>query len=302
MTHPSKVIVYQVTNIKNNKIYIGASIRDIKYTKYSHKFFSNKHNFYGMDKRPIYQAMKKHGFYNFMYNVMGEFQSKDEAYEFKEGCIAELNTMNPKYGYNCTTGSLYNYKVNKETSEKMSEGQINSDFVQTDEMKRSKSETMKNHWKNPTEKMLQDRYNQKHQIGSRDIRGKKNPMYGKGLKGKDNPMYGVRGEDHHSYGIPLTQEHKNKISKKNKIRAFERKHKKLDMLKGRTEKECIKCKKTKPLNMYGKREKRLDKLSSSCKECERKRSIIKYYKNISPNKNKTRNRYGHLIKNVIEGK
>ena len=124
MTHPSKVIVYQVTNLKNNKIYIGSTTRGLKLTKCFHKSASIKdsHRNKDGDSRPIYKAIKKYGFYNFMYNTMAEFESKKDAYEFKEVCVVEFNAMNPKYGYNCTTGSLNKgYKFNQETRGKMSE-------------------------------------------------------------------------------------------------------------------------------------------------------------------------------------
>ena len=58
---------------------------------------------------------------------------------------------------------MFGKKHSKEVRENMRLGQLNSDFVQTDEMKKRKSETMKKHWKNPTEQMLKDAYNKKHQ-------------------------------------------------------------------------------------------------------------------------------------------
>ena len=90
MTHPSRgnIIVYQATNLKNNKIYIGSTIKTLKETQWHHKHCANKG-----DSRPIYQAMNKYGFYNFIYNIMGEFQSKEEAYKFKEECIKEYKTI-----------------------------------------------------------------------------------------------------------------------------------------------------------------------------------------------------------------
>ena len=112
-----KTMVYQTTNLKNDKIYIGYTTMGLKQTKFSHKSCANRG-----DSRPIYEAIKKHGFYNFIQTAIEEFQSQDEAYEFKEACIMEFNSMNPKYGYNCTTGSLYKgYKMNKETKARLSE-------------------------------------------------------------------------------------------------------------------------------------------------------------------------------------
>tara|TARA_Y100000593_G_scaffold65282_1_gene120331 strand:- start:178 stop:1119 length:942 start_codon:yes stop_codon:yes gene_type:complete len=297
-----KTTIYQATNLKNNKVYIGSTIRSLKETKFHHESCTNR----GVS-RPLYDGMRKHGFYNFLYNTMEEFQSQDEAYEFKEVCIAGLNAMNPKYGYNCTTGRLDRYKMNKETREKISEiqtgkimpesfvklmkervgkkhpmfgkkrskkvrenmrlGQLNSDYVPSEETKKKTSEKMKKRWKNPTEKMLKDAYNKKHQLGSRDRRGKKNPMYGKGMKGKDNPMYGVTGKDHPNYGTTISKEQINLMQKgQEKYREKRRKE-----ALARTEKKCNKCNNILNFNMFYKNRSSLDGVDYHCKECDKKR-------------------------------
>ena len=338
------VTIYQTTNLKNNKIYIGSTTRGIKFTKYSHKSASivDSHKNKNGDLRPIYKAIKKYGFYNFMYNKMAEFDSKKDAYEFKEACIMEFNAMNPKYGYNCTTGSLdKGYKMNKETKAKFSEsfkgkkmpeswkiwlkneiknnpnkyhsfkkgykhteeakanmrlGQKNSSYIHTEEHKRKIGIASKKVWLD--EKFKQKMIKKHKEMGR--WKGKDNPFYGKGRKGKDNPMYGRTGALHHMYGKTISKEQKIKVFKsRDKYRAKKRKEI-LEVIKNRTEKKCIKCKETKSLDMYGKNKARMDKLESWCRECERKRGRINYYKNISPNKIK--NRYGCLIKDVIEGK
>ena len=51
----------------------------------------------------------------------------------------------------------------------------------------------------------------KNEVTSKRSKGKNNPMYGK--KGKDSPNFGKKGKDNPNFGIPLTQEHKNNISK-----------------------------------------------------------------------------------------
>ena len=248
MDHPSKgnFVVYQATNLKNNKIYIGSTIRTLKETKYSHKHCANKG-----DSRPIYQAINKHGFYNFIYNIMGEFQSKDEAYEFKEVCVKEFNAMNPKYGYNCTTGRLDKYVMNKQTRERISKiqegkimpkdwviwlkdqiknnpnkyksfkkgykhteeakanmrlGQLNSDYIQTEEIKKRKSETMKRRWKEPA--VIEKMKNRKRSPITEETRKKMSIAN----SGKNNSMYGIRGKDHPCYGRIMSEEQKQKMA------------------------------------------------------------------------------------------
>ena len=325
------ITVYLMENLKNNKIYIGCTSQGIKAIKFHHKSNGRK-----ISKRnsPIDKGMKKYGFCNFRYSIIGEFQSLEDAYKTKEACIKESKAMNPKYGYNCTTGRLDKFKMNKETKLKLSNasigktmpesfikfmservgekhpafgikrskevrenmklGQLNSDYVQTEEVKNRKSETMKRRWKEPA--VIEKMKNRKRGMVTEETRRKLSIA----SSGKNNAMYGIRGESHHFFGKQHDNNTKNKISKKNKIHALKRKEKKLELLKGRTEKECIKCKEIKPLNMYGKNSNSLDKLSYLCKECERKRSIAKYYKYKSPNK--VRNRHGYLIKDILEGK
>ena len=332
-----KIKVYQITNLKNNKVYIGSTTLSMKKTQWYHKSHGTKFKNYKGQSRPLYKAIKKHGFYNFIYNVIGEFQSRNEAYEFKEACIEEFNLMNPKYGYNCTTGRLDKWKLNKETRERISEiqtgkvmpeswkiwlkneiknkpdkyktlqkgykhtkkarknmrlGQLNSDYVPSEETKNKTSETMKRRWKEP--EIIEKMKNRKRGIITEETRKKLSIAN----SGKNNPMYGRRKEDHPSYGTTMSEEQKKKIAIGRKKYIAKKKKEMLKVIKNRTEKKCKKCKKIKSLDMYGKNNARLDKLESWCIECERKRGRIKYYKNISPNK--VRNRYGHLIKDVIK--
>ena len=262
-------------------------------------------------KTPFHRALIKYGEYRFIYSVVDTFLSKDAAYAFKEALIQLYCTTNPQYGYNCTTGGLrtykmtpetknrmsivatgkkmpasfvrlmkerigilhpsFGYKHSKESRENMRQGQLNSDYVITDEHKRKTSDTMKKRWENPTEKMLNDSYNKTHQIGSRDIRGKKNPMYGKGMKGENNPMYGRTGELNPNYGKPISAERKQKMKEGRERYQAERRRMALEKNKTLTEKKCIHCKEVKPLNMFHKSKKLLDGHAGHCKICDRAR-------------------------------
>tara|TARA_Y100001973_G_C5181396_1_gene325145 strand:+ start:797 stop:1699 length:903 start_codon:yes stop_codon:yes gene_type:complete len=293
-----KTMVYQATNLKNDKIYIGSTTVGLKKTKFFHKSCADRG-----ESRPIYMAIKKHGFYNFIYNAIGEFQSKSAAYEFKEACIIELNAMNPKYGYNCTTGRLDKFKMNKETREKISEiqtgktmpesfvkfmkervspligykhtqeakknmrlGQLNSDFVKTDEMKKRQSETMKKRWKEPD--VIEKMKNRKRGKVTEETRKKLSIAN----SGKNNAMYGVKGKDHHLYGTTISKKQINLMQKgQEKYREKRRKE-----ALARTEKKCNKCKEIKPLDMFYKSKKNLDGLDYHCRDCEKLRKK-KYY-------------------------
>ena len=73
-----KTMVYQTTNLKNDKIYIGSTIVGLKKTKYFHKSCADRG-----ESRPIYKAIRRYGFYNFIYNTMAEFDSMEDTYKLK---------------------------------------------------------------------------------------------------------------------------------------------------------------------------------------------------------------------------
>ena len=188
------------------------------------------------------------------------------------------------------------YKHTEEVREIMRQGQLNSDYVQSEESKKRTSETMKERWREPTEQMLKDAYNKKHQIGSRDIRGKKNPMYGKGMKGKDNPMYGKPAWNR---GVPMTEENKQKLQEGREKHRRKATKELAGKYKNRTEKKCTQCNKVKPVNEFDKSyNNSIDPFIARCKPCEKVRAREKYYRLRSPNKIK--NRFGKLIKDVIQ--
>ncbi len=300
------MIIYEITNIKNNKMYIGSTSVGIKYTKQSHKSFSDRGH-----SRPLYDAMKKHGFYNFIYSIAGDFDSKEDAYKFKEAFILEFNTMNPEYGYNCTTGSLNKgYKMNKQTKEKISKshtgktmpeswkiwmknqiknnpnkyksfkkgykhteearanmrlGQKNSDYVQTEEIKKRKSVTMKKRWTEP--ETIERMKNRVRSPITEETRKKMSIAQ----SGKNNAMYGVTGKDHWAFGKKICKEHYNKLSIGRKKYYENKRKEKLEEIKDRTEKKCNKCNQILSLSMFYKSKSNLDGLDYYCKDCDKKR-------------------------------
>jgi len=258
-------------------------------------------------KSPFHKALIKYGEHRFIYSIIDTFLSKEDAYAFKEELIQLYCTTNPQYGYNCTTGGLRTYKMTRESKirmsivntgkkmpdsyvklmkarigelhpsygktpskkarENMRQGQLNSDYIRTDEQNRKTSETMRKRWQEP-ETMLK-MANRK----LRDISGKNNPMYGVSRKGKDNPMYGRTGKLNPNYGNPITPEHKQKLKEGRERYQAERRRIALEKNKTLTEKKCVHCKEIKPLDMFHKSKKLLDGHVGHCKICDRKRKI-----------------------------
>ena len=73
----------------------------------------------------------------------------------------------------------------------------------------------------------------------------------------------------------------------------------VEKYKNRTQKKCTKCGEVKPVNEFDKSYNSIDPIIAKCKPCEKIRAREKYYRLRSPNK--TKNRYGKLIKDVIKG-
>ena len=231
------MIVYMATNTKNGKVYICLTTRKFSLTISIQKSCARRGS-----TIPFHEAIRKYGEHNFIWQILEKCQSISELYATKEQYIIDYNSMDSRLGYNCTTGGIHftmndetcekirqsrlgfimpeetrgkirafmlsNLNTNRgrkfsdEAKENMRLGQLNSDYVQSEESKTKTSETMKKRWKEP--EVIKKMANRK----LRDISGKNNPMYGKDRSGKNNPMYGKKP---HNYGVPMTSEQKDKL-------------------------------------------------------------------------------------------
>jgi group I intron endonuclease len=98
--HQFKGIVYQVTNIMNNKIYIGQTTANFeKYIKSQMNSALKKDS-----KRIFWRAIKKYGIENFIWEQIVTCYSREEL-DIKEEEYIWLNNSNDKnYGYNIRPG------------------------------------------------------------------------------------------------------------------------------------------------------------------------------------------------------
>jgi hypothetical protein len=101
--------VYKVTNIKNNKIYIGKTSKNIE------KYISNHFNlaFKEVDiknnsYRPFYNAIREYGKENFIYSILVECDNNKLLNILESFFIQEYDSCNPKIGYNIGTGGKHN--------------------------------------------------------------------------------------------------------------------------------------------------------------------------------------------------
>lgn len=308
--------VYQATNLKNNKIYFGVTSRPLKYAIWSHRAMAKAtmrrmklKPTSIMSKTPFHKALMWYGEHNFNYSIVDVVPLKNNAYANKEILIQQYDTMNPEYGYNCTTGGNESYNMSsecrnrmsisftgkkmpdsyvklmkarigelhpgygkalsKKARENMSKGQLNSDYVRTDEHKRKTSETMKKRWQEPEiiEKMAKRKWPEVTEETRRKL--------SKAKSGKNNAMYGRTGKLNPNYGIPITPENKQKLKEGRERYQAERRRIALEKNKTLTEKKCIHCKEIKPLDMFHKSKKLLDGHAGHCKICDRKRKLFR---------------------------
>jgi hypothetical protein len=330
------MIVYKATNCLNDKVYIcvsGRTLNDavsirISRARAKPRKMKLKDAYTGKD--PFSKAVLRHGEHNFKFETLHMNVSQKKAYKLKKQYIKEYNAMDPEYGYNCTTGGMESFKNaphvierqaeantgktmpesyvkwvrarvgelhpsfgikhSEEIRARMSQAQKDSDYVHTEEHRRRIGASAKKVW---ADKEFKEKMIQKHKDMGR-WGGKKNPMYGKGRKGKDNPMY---GKPSWNRGVPMTEENKQKLQEGREKHREKVNRELVEKYKNRTEKKCTKCGEVKPVNEFDKSYNSIDPIIGKCKPCERIRSREKYYRLSSPNK--TKNRYGKLIADII---
>lgn len=111
------MIVYLVTNLINNKQYVGFTTKSLEERKKKHVLDSNnkniKHHFYLFKL-----AIRKYGIENFKWEIIKEYNNLQDCLEGEKVYIRFYNTISPN-GYNLTEGGRGGVPSN-ETKEKIS--------------------------------------------------------------------------------------------------------------------------------------------------------------------------------------
>lgn len=111
-------VIYKITNLVNNKIYIGQTINSIDKRLKKHLSQVNCTNICSA----LYSAFKKYGKENFIIEIVinGEY-SKEELNQLEMFYIKKFNSLSPN-GYNLQSGGnsfMVVESVKKQTSEKL---------------------------------------------------------------------------------------------------------------------------------------------------------------------------------------
>jgi group I intron endonuclease len=128
-------IIYKITNIKNDKIYIGQTIRGflVRYLEHKNAIRRGKNRDY-----PIYEAFKKYGFNYFKFEIIDHADTIEELNNKEINYISYYDSMNK--GYNLNEGGN-NSIPSKETRKKMSEARKGK--KRTEEQKKRMSDAKK---------------------------------------------------------------------------------------------------------------------------------------------------------------
>jgi len=129
-----KFYIYVITNIVNNKQYVGKTV-DVKDRWRCHK--KNARNKTKGDYFYLHRSINKYGVDSFRLIVVDEFDNEDDAYWFETWWIEFLETNRRSVGYNLNAGGMGGICPTEETRKKLIAAQNRS------EIKKAKSERMK---------------------------------------------------------------------------------------------------------------------------------------------------------------
>lgn len=146
--------IYKITNLTNNKVYIGQSVDILNKRWPLHVCLLNNGTH---DNIHLQNAWNKYGENNFEFSIIIRCE-QIELNDYEKHYISLYKSYNPEFGYNLTLGGEGCIPT-EETKKKMSEAHIG--LLGTAESKRKQSEKLS---------------------------GKNNPMYGR--RGSLSPVYG----------------------------------------------------------------------------------------------------------------
>lgn len=104
-------LIYKITNIVNNKVYIGQTVRAFSVRIMEHKRLRGKSH--------LVNSIRKYGFENFKFEILELFTSLEDMNQSEIDYIKQYNSTDKKLGYNIEMGGR-NAIPGEETRKKMS--------------------------------------------------------------------------------------------------------------------------------------------------------------------------------------
>ncbi len=203
--------IYTITNIINNKIYIGQTFQ--KPEKRWKQHISNSKNKLN-DSPHLYNSIKKYGMDNFKFEVIAQTSSFSVCNYLEETYIEELNTLDRMFGYNIKKGGD-NHKMSNDTKNKLSESHKGKKLSQ--DTKDKISEALKGNKRRLGKKCSQETKNKL----SESRKGKKlsqesKDKISKSMKGREFSQETKSKMSKSAMGKKHSQETKDKMSKTRK--------------------------------------------------------------------------------------
>lgn len=110
-------IIYKITNLINNKIYVGQTTQSMEYRLIQHSKTASYNK-----SMPICNSIKKYGIVNFKIETL-DWATNQTELNYKEWLwISTLDTLNKEIGYNIRTGGNRK-EMNESYRENISKGQ-----------------------------------------------------------------------------------------------------------------------------------------------------------------------------------
>lgn len=242
--------IYKITNLKNNKIYIGKTNNPVKRWKKHNEIALGGKEKYPKHFYPIHAAISKYGKENFSFEIIEEFDDEILAYNAENKYVKDLMSNDSSIGYNIANGgggvmtdrpvSLETrkkisiaqkgvkrrkiYNVSDEYRKKMSYASKNNKGL-LNELQKKEIITLYNSGKF-TKKQLSVKFNVKYET----IRYVVN-YYKNGFKTEEEKRINILTGNSKKRGQPLSKEHKKKLSESLKGIIFT-KERKMNISKG----------------------------------------------------------------------
>lgn len=217
-------IIYKATNIVNQKVYIGQTIRGFENRKKQHERSANSGSVV-----KFHLALKKYSLESFCWEVLCNCYDLKQLNIMEEFYIWKNNSTSKDYGYNIKAGGN-NCKLSEETKKKISEKAKGRKHSDESKRKMSLSRSGENHFRfgkgltdEHKDKLRAIRLGTKHSESSKlkmslSRMGDKNVNYGKKIqvsqRTKDKISKKTSGSNNPMWGKKHSEETKNSISKK----------------------------------------------------------------------------------------
>ena len=121
--------VYKITNIINQKVYIGITSRTIEERFKEHKYRMNER----IDLH-LYSSMKKHGVENFKVELLESCDTLESLFTQERFWISKTNSNNPLFGYNNTNGGEGFERVETDDQKILELYKENRSYIKTAEL------------------------------------------------------------------------------------------------------------------------------------------------------------------------